>query len=274
MKLTRRAHLKTLGFAAGLCLAPTAGAVQTRQLQRIGVQLYTVRDLMANDVPATLAAVAQAGYVEVETAGTGNLSPARFAAALGNTGLAAPAAHMPFDLMANSPETILEVAETVGYQFIVLPWIAPELRTLAGYTRVIQVLNSFGEQCQSAGRQLCYHNHDFEFASLGDETAFDLLLRQCDAQLVQFELDFFWAAHAGVDAAAYLRADPARFPLCHVKDRTAAGDMVSVGEGEIDFSALFAAGSGLQHYFVEHDRPEDSLASVRRSIQSLQALRY
>lgn len=274
MNLTRRAHLKSLGLATAGLLASPGLALESRRLERIGLQLYTVRDLMAKDVTATLAAVARAGYVEVETAGTGDLSPAQFAAALQENNLSAPAAHVPFNMMAQSPEAIFEAAETIGYRFIVLPWIAPEQRTLAGYSQVIDVLNTFGEQCRGAGMQLCYHNHDFEFEALGDEVPYDLMLRECDAELVQFELDLFWATHAGVDARTYLQADPKRFPLCHVKDRTTAGEMVSVGKGVIDFAALFAAGSGLQHYFVEHDRPEDSLASVQYSIKTLQALRY
>ncbi len=274
MNLTRRSHLKGLGLATAGLLATPGLALESRRLQRIGLQLYTVRDLMAKDVAETLAAIAQAGYVEVETAGTGNLSPAQFAAALKDNNLSAPAAHVPFNLMAQSPDAVLEVAETIGHHFIVLPWIAPEQRTLSGYSQVIDVLNTFGEQCRDAGVQLCYHNHDFEFEALGDEVAFNVMLRECDAELVQFELDLFWATHAGVDARTYLQADPERYPLCHVKDRTPAGDMVSVGKGAIDFAALFTAGSGLQHYFVEHDRPEDSLASVQYSIETLRALRY
>ena len=99
-------------------------------------------------------------------------------------------------------------------------------------------------------------------------------MKNCDAELVKFELDLFWAVHAGVDPAAYLSANPDRFPLCHVKDRTTDGQMVDVGKGAIDFPALFAAGSGLQHYFVEHDRPGDSLDSIRASIQAIQGMRY
>jgi hypothetical protein len=85
-----------------------------------------------------------------------------------------------------------------------------------------------------------------------------------------------WAAGAVrlLSCSAATNCAGLRFPLCHVKDRTAAGEMVSVGKGVIDFAAMFAAGSGLQHYFVEHDRPEDSLASVQYSIKTLQALRY
>jgi sugar phosphate isomerase/epimerase len=245
-----------------------------RRIERVGVQLYTVRDLMAKDVAATLAAVAEAGYVEVETAGTGNLSAQQFVVALNNAGLSAPAAHVPLNLMADSPDLVLEAAQTIGYQYIVLPWLAPEHRNAAGYRQAIDVLNRFGDQCQQAGVQLCYHNHDFEFDTLDGEIVFDVMLRECDRQLVKFELDLFWAAHANADAAAYLKSDPLRFPLCHVKDRNAAGEMVSVGKGNIDFPALFAAGSGLQHYFVEHDQPQDSLASIRDSIQAVQKMRF
>jgi sugar phosphate isomerase/epimerase len=91
---------------------------------------------------------------------------------------------------------------------------------------------------------------------------------------VKFELDLFWATKAGVDPAAYLRATPERFPLCHVKDMTAGGEMVAVGDGSIDFAGLFRAGSGLQHYFVEHDNPDDPLDSVRRSIAAVRKLRF
>ncbi len=87
MNLNRRATLKLFGVAGSLALAPTLAAQQSmRRVARVGVQLYTVRDLMAQDVAATLAAVAEAGYVEVETAGTGNLSAQQFVVALNNAG--------------------------------------------------------------------------------------------------------------------------------------------------------------------------------------------
>ena len=101
-----------------------------------------------------------------------------------------------------------------------------------------------------------------------------MLLRECDSKFVRFELDLYWAVHAGVDPIAYLRADPERFPLCHVKDRNDAGEMADVGQGNIDFPAIFSAGTGFKHHFVEHDRPADSLASIRNSIQAVREMRF
>jgi len=138
------------------------------------------------------------------------------------------------------------------------------------------VLNGFGATCAEHGIQLAYHNHDFEFAPIGGVVPYDLLLERCDAKLVKFEMDLFWAVKAGVDSAAYFHAHPGRFPLCHVKDMTENGDMVAVGDGRIDFATLFDAGTtgGLQHYFVEHDNPEEPLASIQRSFETVVAIRF
>ncbi len=243
-------------------------------MERIGVQLYTVREEMARDAAATLSAVAAAGYVEVETAGTGNLSTAQFAAALAENGLTAPAAHVPVNLLDENPDGLLEAAETIGYRYLVVPWIPPEMRTLEGYRKLAATLNRFGETSARAGVQTCYHNHDFEFATVDGVLPMQYLLDACDPRLVRFELDLYWATHAGADVRGLLAAQPERFPLCHVKDRAANGDMVDVGDGEIDFPALFAAGSGLAHYFVEHDRPAKPMESVRRSAAALKAIRF
>ena len=261
-------------FASGALAACSGMGVSSRQLERIGVQLYTLRNAMAVDAAATLRAVAGAGYREVETAGTGNLTPVEFAGALSDVGLVAPAARVPLNMMRDDPDSLLALAETVGHKYLVLPWIPEEVRTDEGYGKLIELLNQFGETCAREGLQLCYHNHDFEFATINGQVAFDRMLSGCDRSLVKFELDFYWMAHAGVDTTAYLTRDPGRFPLCHVKDRAEDGSMVPVGSGVIDFAALFAAGSGMQHYFVEHDHPKDSLTSILSSMVTLRDLRF
>lgn len=270
---TRRRCLQLLTAGSVLAAAPI-GLAGERRIERVGLQLYTVRELLDRDAAATLAAVAEAGYAEVETAGTGKLSASEFAQALGSAGLSAPSAHVPLELMAEQPEAVLATAETVGYRYLVLPWVPPARRTAEGYAFIIDTLNRFGERCARAGVQLCYHNHDFEFEHLGADIPYQLLLTRCDPDLVRFELDFYWAAAAGVSAAALLTADPARFPLCHVKDRSPTGAMVDVGTGTLDFPSLFAAGTGLAHYFVEHDNPADPLASIRTSYQAVNAMRF
>jgi sugar phosphate isomerase/epimerase len=281
--MNRRSMLRTVSFSA-LAVAAVPGVVpgllfasEGRRIERIGVQLYTVRDLLAADPPGTLDAVAGMGYVEVETAGYAGLTPQAFAVTLKNAGLDAPSAHVPLTDIESAPERLLEAAAIVGHRYLVVPWLDPALRVSTdSYAQVAEVLNGFGEACAGQGIQLAYHNHDFEFAPFDDVVPYDLLLERCDPNLVKFELDLFWAAKAGADAAAYFRAWPGRFPLCHVKDMTAAGEMVAVGDGRIDFAALFDAGAtgGLKHYFVEHDNPEEPLASIRRSFESVQAIRF
>ena len=92
----------------------------------------------------------------------------------------------------------------------------------------------------------------------------DLLLAETDDSLVRFEIDLYWICKAGRDPLDYFDRRPGRFPLCHVKDMTANGDMVSVGAGTIDFAEIFARSpeAGLHHFFVEHDNADDALASL------------
>ena len=98
--------------------------------------------------------------------------------------------------------------------------------------------------------------------------------RRTDPDLVDFQIDLFWAIQAGQDPVAYFEKYPGRFSSCHVKDMSPDGEMVEVGEGEIDFAALFehADTAGLKHYFVEHDWPDDSLQSIRTSFDNLSKL--
>jgi sugar phosphate isomerase/epimerase len=247
------------------------------RVEPIGVQLYTVRDLMAEDAPGTLARIAEIGYQEVETAGYADLSPREFAAALSAVGLRAPSAVVALESVESEPDNLIEAAQIVGHQYLVMPWLTEQQRErLDQYHRVADVLNQFGEKCASAGIQLAYHNHDFEFVQLDDVIPYDLLLDRCDAGLVKMELDLFWATKAGVNPVEYFNAWPDRFPLCHVKDMNARGEMVAVGEGVIDFAELFKAGQkgGLGHFFVEHDYPIDALETLSTSYAAVDAIRY
>jgi sugar phosphate isomerase/epimerase len=276
-RMTRREWLAWSGAFVAAGAVGSLRASEGQKVARIGVQLYTLRSLMSTDVPGTLAAVAEAGFAEVETAGLAGLTPTRFGAALKDAGLQAPSAHVPLDAIESNPDELLELAEVLGHDYLVLPWLTEQQRSsLDQFRHIADVLNAFGEQCAGAGVQLAYHNHDFEFVAIDGRQPFDLLLERCDPELVKFEMDLFWAATAGVDASAYFRASPGRYPLCHVKDRTAAGEMVAVGDGDIDFVDHFRAGvtGGLQHYFVEHDNPADPLASISRSIATVRSIRF
>ena len=280
--LDRRTFLGVLaGGIAGLgilgCNEPPAEAAAP-WVRRPGVQLYTVRSLMERDVAGTLAAVAETGYREVETAGLFGMTPAAFRVSLDSAGLVSPAAHTPIEALRQSLDASLDSARTLGQEWVVVPWLAEGERTPDGYRRVAAELNRFGAAARERGLRVGYHNHDFEFEELpGGARGYDILLAETDPALVDIELDLFWAVKAGQDPVALFERAPGRFPLCHVKDMADRGGteaQVPVVAGEIDFGRIFAHAdeAGLRHYFVEEDNPADPLQSIRSSYAHLQQL--
>ena len=249
---------------------PAAPAVLNPPLDRIGLQLYTVRSLMADDVAGTLDAVAAIGYEEVEFAGYFDHEPAEIQSWLDGAGLSAPAAHVGIsDLVGIGLEASMAAASVLGHRWLVLPWIAEEMRTPDGYRRLAGTLNEAGATTAQADLRVAYHNHDFDFHALDEDgvTGYALLLEHLDPAFTDLEIDFHWSAVGGADGTALLREHPGRFPICHLKDLTADGRMADVGAGEIDWPGLLALAdtAGLRHFFVEHDRPGDPLASIEAS---------
>ena len=245
-------------------------------LDRIGLQLYTVRSLMSEDVAATLDAVAAIGYDEVEFAGYFGQGPARIREWLDSAGLAAPAAHVGIDdLMGAGLEASIGAASVLGHRWLVLPWVGEKMRTHDGYRELAELLNEAGAATARADLRVAYHNHAFEFDALDEEgvTGYALLLEHLDPAFVDLEIDFHWSEVGGADSAALLAKHPGRFALCHVKDLTADGRMADVGAGEIDWQGLFGltGTAGLRHFLVEHDRPGDPLASIEASYRYLSA---
>jgi sugar phosphate isomerase/epimerase len=284
--MNRRSFVGALG-AAGLgvlgvtaCAPAATAATGRRQLDRIGLQLYTVRSLMQQNVAETLQSVANAGYQEVETAGLFGLTPAQFRAELDRAGLVSPAAHVSIGALRDNLPEAFSAAHTLGQRWVVVPSLPQAERTLAGYQRVAADLNRFGAAAQQQELRVGYHNHAFEFEPLPEgRNGYDVLLAETDPALVDMELDLYWAVHAGHEPVELFRQHPGRFSLCHVKDMVDIGGeqrLADVGQGEMDFARIFAHGeqAGLRHYFVEHDNPADPLASIQRSHQYLRQLRF
>ena len=254
-----------------------AGGAAARSLDRIGVQLYTVRSLMQEDFAGTLAAVAAAGYQEVEFAGYFDHSSEEVRAVLEHVGLDAPAAHVPLAALTDNLAGTIETARAIGHRHLVCPWLAPEDRvSIERYQELAGLWNQVGQACRKAGLRFAYHNHDFEFEAIGGRLPFDVLLDETDPELVEFEIDLFWITKGGQDPLHYFDRYPGRFSLCHVKDMDTSGTMVEVGKGKIDFAAIFAHAeqAGLEHFFVEHDQPADPLASIGASHDHLRALKF
>lgn len=279
--IDRRSFVKlAAGAAVGTAWGLDGGAralAAGRSLDRIGVQLYSVRRLMQEDFVGTLEAVAAIGYDEVEFAGYFDREPQEVKAILDRLGLDAPAAHVSIDLLRSDLAGTIERARAIGHRYLICPWLAPQERdSIAAYRALAAFFDEVGAACREAGLAFAWHNHEFEFEELEGRVPFDILLDETDPELVTFELDLFWIVKGGADPLAYFERHPGRFPLCHVKDMTAGGEMVDVGAGAIDFAAIFAraAPAGLRYFFVEHDEPAEPLASIAASHDHLRALTF
>jgi len=243
--MDRRKFLTTTGaLATGLVLGgPSTAFAGERRLSRIGIQLYTVRARMAENVAATLAKVASFGYDEVEFAGYYDHSPQEISEMLADTGLTAPSAHVPLDIFEGDFDAFLEKAHVIGHKYVILPWLQEKDRTLDRYKAVAETLNKAGEKAKSAGMEVGYHNHDFEFEAIDGVEPFEILLTETDPELVKIQLDLYWVAVGKRDPLDYINRYPGRFPSVHVKDMDSTGKMTDVGEGIIDFGRVFP-GSG------------------------------
>jgi sugar phosphate isomerase/epimerase len=290
--MDRRTFLQTSIAAATVAASSPAWAAETHHIERVGLQLYTVRDLMKKDFEGTIAKVAQIGYKEVEFAGYFDHSPQDVRAILQKDGLTSPSSHVGYDIVEKKWSETLDTANAIGQKFVVCPWVEPSQRKEAdGWKRAAALFNKAGEAAQKAGIQFAYHNHAFEFEpseALGGKLPYDFLLENTDPKLVKMEMDLCWITVGGKDPVKYFDKYPGRFPLVHVKDWSTKGPggsdyggatggakkpghLTDVGQGEIDWKRIFAQSgkAGIQHYFVENDEPKSPFEDIKISYDYL-----
>jgi sugar phosphate isomerase/epimerase len=289
--MNRRTFLEILTAAAVLPRHLSWAAAEHR-IEKIGLQLYTVRDQMKADFDGTVAKVASIGYKEVEFAGYFGRTPAQVRAVIDRNGLTSPSCHVEYAVLSDQWPSVIESSKTIGQSYIVCPWIPEEIRKQPdGWKRAIDTFNHAGEISKKSGIQFAYHNHWFEFLPVNGKLPYDMLLEQCDPDLVKMELDLCWITVAGADPLTYFNRDPGRFPLVHVKDMkklpkvSASGgqdfgdslkDMTAVGSGIIDWKRILAQSekAGIKHYIVEHDKAEAPFESIKISYDYVSKLRF
>jgi sugar phosphate isomerase/epimerase len=289
--MNRRTFLEILTAAAVLPRHLSWAAAEHR-IEKIGLQLYTVRDQMKADFDGTVAKVASIGYKEVEFAGYFGRTPEQVRAVIDRHGLTSPSCHVEYAVLSDQWPSVIESSKTIGQSYIVCPWIPEEIRKQPdAWKRAIDTFNHAGEISKKSGIQFAYHNHWFEFLPVNGKLPYDMLLEQCDPDLVKMELDLCWITVAGADPLTYFNRYPGRFPLVHVKDMkklpkvSASGgqdfgdslkDMTAVGSGIIDWKRIFAQSekAGIKHYIVEHDKPEAPFESIKISYDYLSKLRF
>lgn len=283
--------MPSLGRRRFLALAAGSAAALSfaRTLKVVGVQLYTLRNVLPQKPLETLKALEQIGFREAEViqGGMDQIWPS-----LKQTSLKPVSLHMDTALFTRKQDALpaaLEDAKKRGFEFVVCPYIAPQDR---GGVDVIKklaaTLNTAGATCAKQGLHLCYHNHAFEFEPSGNGTLLDVLMKETDPKLVNLELDIMWSQVAGVDPVSVLKKYKGRVHLMHLKnvakgfgpqynEKVPKEAFKEVGAGAVDIAAVLKAASetGVKHYFVEQDQtPGDPLVSLKESYQYVEKLNY
>jgi sugar phosphate isomerase/epimerase len=260
----------------------------------LGVQLYPFSADVAKDMDTTFARLAAMGYRLVETSGFHGKRPRDLKAAAEHAGLTMTSAHIQAQLRMAATDRVLtdkdigalaHDLQELGVQHVVMPlMLMPDAASanirekgMAGFIEAVSrfstadwqrnadFLNQTGERLRREGLALSYHNHNMEFAPLGDTCGYDILMRETDATVVGMELDIGWAAAAGRDPMTLMHQYAGRIRMLHVKDVSSAtkpnfvGQQISspLGKGVVDWAALFslARSQGIKGYFVEQEPP-------------------
>ncbi len=279
MNLSRR---QLIGYGAAMsaaCVLAGRRAFANPLGLPVGLQLYSVREMLEKDYLGTLKQLAALGYVEVESAGYFNLSPAQVKDAMKAAGLRLVSSHHSWGPMVKSADEIIAYCKEVGVQYVICAspgmkdpakgnGLSAEARmnayTMEDYRWCAENFNKWGRKVKAAGMQFGYHNHTQEFTPKEGVVPMKEMIRLTDPDLVTFEMDCGWVQVGGGDPVAYLKEFPKRFSMLHVKDFKPTGKPMSVlnpppaaelGQGTADYKAIFAAakGASIRHAFVEQE---------------------
>jgi len=242
--------------------------------QRIGVQLYSVRELAERDLPKALEAVAGIGYQGVEFAGLFGHKPAALRRALEDLRLTAIGAHVGLaDLDDRRDETLADLVE-LGCDRAIIAWLPHELYLDEPRARrTIERMVEASVAVRSAGLGFAHHNHAFEFERVGDTTLWSLMLETPPAD-IPLEIDVYWVRNAGLEPSSVIREAGSRVDLLHMKDTAADGSDCAVGHGIELWPEVLTASrrSGVEWLVVEQEQSTDMLADLQSSLVNLRRL--
>jgi sugar phosphate isomerase/epimerase len=280
IRISRRTFVKTASASiAGAAFLQSVPRLMANALGLpIGLQLYSVRDLLPIDYDGTLRQLGKLGYQEVEAAGFFGHSPKEVRQAMDHAGLHCVSAHYPLKDLLPKVEEVIQFGKDLGLSYIVCaaPWLkdpssvkdpgsraARDTMTLDDWRWNAEQFNRIGERVNAAGMRFAYHNHTAEFRSENGVVFYDELLRATDPAKVLMEMDCGWVVIGGKNPADYLNRYPNRFSMLHVKDfkitaattASAPPPSTEMGHGTIDYHPIFEAAkkARIEHAFVEQE---------------------
>ncbi|MGA0283997.1 MAG: sugar phosphate isomerase/epimerase family protein [Saprospiraceae bacterium] len=268
-----------------------------KKLGDFGLQLWSVRALMDEDVIGTLKSLSEIGYKEIEGMGgayaDGKLHGfelKEFKSIIGDLGLKLSSTHTPGTGRNSEKDTVNmthnwerycnDMAE-LGVETVILAWLDEGQReSLDDFKYTTDLLNDCAVTANKYGMSMAYHNHDFEFYPIDDQVPYDLMLNMTDPEHVNFEMDHYWVEYGGANSLEYFKNYPGRFHYWHVKDMANTEDRfyTPVGKGIIDYVEIFKNEelSGMKKFFVEQDdfRDYEPLAGMEISYDYLRNMVY
>ena len=267
--MKRNEFLKLSGGLALAGLASKSGFAsftgEAAKLKNFGIQLWSVRDDLAKNPKEVLKQLASYGYTQIESfeGKSGmfwGMTNTEFKTYMDQLGMKIISSHC--DINKDFEKKAAEAA-AIGMKYLICPYKGPQ-KDLDAFRKFAEEFNQKGEICKKNGIRFAYHNHDYSFATLNGEMGQDVMMKNTDASLVDFELDMYWVVAAGQDIEAWLKKYPKRFRLCHVKDRkkdaplTEKDASVVVGTGSINYPKILKTAKkyGMEYYIVEQEKWE------------------
>lgn len=252
----------------------------------VGVQLYSFRAQMKDDVDGTLAKVKAMGFTTVEAAGYNWKSAADFKAMLDKHGFRNVSFFADYNKMKTDFASVVADAKTLNAQYVIIGWIPHQKDfTLEDCINAIKDFNDWGQRLAKEKLKLAYHVHGYEFQPNGKGTLFDKLMAETKPQYLKIEMDVFWIVHPGQDPIQILRKYGKRVELMHMKDmqKGLKGDLtgqadvetnVAIGTGQIDFAPIVseARKQGVKYLFIE-DESSRSMTQVPASLKYLNSIK-
>lgn len=256
--MDRRRFLGNLGVGV-LCSATRP--LTARRLARIGLDMRSVGQAVPGGLPALLERIAAIGYRDVEfwTPERFVFDPLDVTRVMKRLSLSAPSRLVPMADVLSNWRVTLNTCRMLGSRQVVCEEVpAPQRATLAGYTRVAELMNVAGKITQWAGIQLVVHQHVDDFLPRNGVVPFDYLASRTDATLVKFQMDLAVMGRVGREPLKDLARYSGRFASLRLSDTDALRQPVGLGQGRIDVAALISAAerAGVRHYFVGDPRPD------------------
>jgi sugar phosphate isomerase/epimerase len=280
--MKRRTFVGNVGVAAAALFVSPRRALAASRLERIGLELYAVRNAMQADPERTLAAVRAIGYSDVELLWSRQnfgRTPQQVRASLDHEGLRAPSAHVaPEIIVAHNWAQSLETAKLLGHDYLIVPSLPDEAKlSLDDWRTWADRFNAAGAVARRAGIWLAFHNEPGHMKPIGNDGTipYDVFVDRLDPSSVRLQLDVGNMLMGGGDPMRYLARYRDRYWSFHLKDVVADRSRdTELGSGVFDLKRFLAAVPALDRKpsYVEQEGPSDELASARKNFDYARAL--